>query len=72
MNRFVFVVLSLVLSARFAAADEFPSPPNTEQGNPSPIARKEDADDHNLPLLVWYGLSSLDNELVAQLVELAR
>lgn len=36
------------------------------------VARKEDADDHNLPLLVWYGLSSLDGENVAQLVELAR
>ena len=36
------------------------------------LARTEDADDHNLPLLVWYGLTPLADADLAALVGLAK
>ncbi|MBC7819790.1 MAG: cytochrome C, partial [Planctomycetaceae bacterium] len=41
MNRLCSVVLCLLLSGGQSPADDFPVPPNTEQGNPSPISPQE-------------------------------
>ncbi len=35
------------------------------------MSREEDADDHNLPLLVWYGLMPVAEELPSSLIEVA-
>ncbi len=41
MSRASLALLLLAFSIRSAAADEFPAPPNTEQGDPSPISPQE-------------------------------
>ena len=41
MSRASLALLLLTISVEFTAADEFPTPPNTEQGAPSPISPQE-------------------------------
>ncbi len=41
MSRATLALLLLVISAESIVADEFPTPPNTEQGDPSPISPQE-------------------------------
>ncbi len=41
MNRTSSVVLCLLLSGGLSVADDFPAPPNTGQGDPSPISPQE-------------------------------
>ena len=40
-NRTCSVLICLLLNCGLVAADEFPTPPNTEQGDPSPISPQE-------------------------------
>ena len=41
MSRATLALLLLVISVDSIVADEFPTPPNTEQGDPSPISPQE-------------------------------
>ena len=41
MSRASLALLLLAFSVRPTAADDFPTPPNTEQGDPSPISPQE-------------------------------